>query len=218
MGCGDDAAPVPADAGAPIACDEVAAACPAAHPQPGGLCEGALSCPYPDEVDPSVTWTYDCTAGVWTAMSDCMLLGGGCPAPPLAESCSPAFSGMISGATIEIGPADASQPFRAFGDGEVVTPVVGGQGAAMIPFRVRVSGAAAPDCVLLERSIALTASGMVATIQSPVVLRCGQSLAVFIVLPALCEPGVYDAQLHVVLQGIGEATAHVMFEAPPCFD
>ncbi len=199
-----------ADAGDPAACLEPDRECPADRPLPGAPCEGELSCEYLDP-NGADTWTYTCLGGGWDAQVECTL-DGGCPTPPLAESCRPAFEGTLEGATVAIGPAD-SGAFRPFEAGEMVDLVWGPQGAPMFTFRVQVGGADAPACVRVESTLA--SEGMTSPMaRSDVVLHCGQSLGIFLIVPFAgidCEERVFEMDVAVSVQGVGTASARVRF-------
>ena len=63
--------------------------------------------------------------------------------PPPEDSCStPSNAGV---ATLEVGPD--SDPFVPFTDGQMVTFLIGGQFASMLPVRLRVGGANPPACL-----------------------------------------------------------------------
>ena len=65
---------------------------------------------------------------------------------PEPDQCS--TPAMTRGAlTVEVGPYEYDQPFRAFVDGDQIAKVRGGQGGEMVAYRLRVSGADAPACL-----------------------------------------------------------------------
>src|SRR5690349_12104699 len=106
-----DAGPV-ADAG-PEMCTIPQTTCPEDQPYAGAACATTEPCTYPDPGG-MYTWTYLCMGGGWAGMSDCVAAPGGtCPVGPLGEPCRPPFDGMLTGATVEIGPAGGGA-FRPF--------------------------------------------------------------------------------------------------------
>ena len=181
-------------------CFEPARECPVEPPLPGSPCEGMLSCPY--DLGAMAT----CAGGVWLFDTGCDGggPGGGC-APPPAEVCRDPFTGPLAGATVEIGPIDGA--FRPFSDHEPVTATYGGQGGAMVAYRVRINGVVVPsDCIDVSASV--TYDGM-APVPSHhgVVLHCDQTLGIFDVLPDRpCESRIYPVSMTVVVEGIGEST------------
>lgn len=208
-GSGDDGG-AEGDAGPlPESCAEPDTECPAVQPVPSGPCEAPLSCEYLDAngVD---TWTYECAGGRWTADVECNL-DGGCPVPPLAELCLDPFAETLEGATVELGSADVALPFATFEDGDDVDLVVGAQGGAMITFRLAVRGDDVPGCV--GATMTVTADGVAAAPQTArIALHCGVSLPVFAILPTeYCEAATIPVELHVEVEGIGEADAIVEF-------
>jgi len=179
-------------------------------PFPGGPCEGALSCDY--TVD-SFDWSWTCDDGVWSGQADCSeLLGGACPVPPPAESCSDPFAGEMAGA-IRVGPVELGQPFRAYEEGEAIDVVWGGQGSAMVFYRIAIDGEEPPSCAMVEAS--LTAEGMAPEgLTSAVTMRCGESLRLYTIVPigSCMETEPVDTVLEVTVQGIG--TTSVTLKVP----
>lgn len=236
VACGDDDAPAPVDdAGpgdgavvpdaardsgpredaGPQACTVPDMECPADQPFASAACDFDAMCTYPDP-DGSTTWTYQCMDGHWMGTNDCMPPPGGvCPVGPLAEGCRTPFDGTTS-ATIEIGPTGAGA-FRPFEPSEHITPIVGGQGAPMVTFRVRVTGDDVPACVALETQLTLDGGTPQTPTMRPLVLHCGESLAMFEIMGGdLCHPGPFSLEIHVTMQGVGEGTATVTFDEVPC--
>jgi len=201
------------------ACGVPDLACPAAKPYPGATCQVSSSCEYPvgDQMN---TWTYTCESGRWQAVASCNAPpGGGCPIPPLAEKCDTPFTGSASGAAIEIGIADPSQPFRSFQDGEEINMLWGGQGSPMVPYRVRVSGVDA-SCIRIDTTLTLAAKSAAPT-PNAIVLRCGESLSIYDIVPVDlldCQVNeqLVDLDILVEVQGVGSATAHVTLQNPGC--
>lgn len=196
-GCGPVAAPVDvgpgADASAP--CSEPDRACTEEPPLPGSPCEGMLSCPFP----PGGVAT--CAGGVWSFDPGC---DGGC-APPLAELCRSPFAGTLGRSRVELGPVDG--PFRPFSAHEIIAATFGGQGGAMLAYRVRIDGADVPACMTVDAVV--TYDGMTPVPSHRAVeLHCGQTLGVFEILPGSpCEARVYPITLDVEVAGAGTATA-----------
>lgn len=208
-----DTGPRP-DAG-PQTCTIADTECPADQPFSSAACDLADSCTYPDP-DGTTTWTYVCTDGLWMGTNDCMPPPGGvCPVGPLAEGCRTPFEGSMP-ATVEIGPPGAGA-FRPFRDGEPIELIVGGQGAPMIAFRVRVAGEDVPACVSMSTVLTADAGEPQPVSMRPLVLHCGESLSMFeIVGGDFCRPGPFTLDVHVTLAGIGESTATVTFGEVPC--
>jgi hypothetical protein len=80
------------------------------------------------------------------------------PTPPEPDVCDqpPAPGDGASIDAIEIGRADgAVQTFTPLADGDTVTVEIGGQGASMLPIRLRVHGAAAPACLAQTTEVRL---------------------------------------------------------------
>lgn len=223
-GCGDDgsaadAGPPGADAGradaGPLDCDTPATSCPAEQPHPGGPCVSGLECTYPvgDGVN---DWTYTCPGDRWEAMATCEEVLGGCPVPPLAESCRTPFEGTLAGASVALGPP-GPEAFRDFVDGERVALIYGNQGSPMLAFRVRLTGADAVTCGGLTATLSLGGPDT-ARSESAVVFRCGQTLDVFsIVTLDFCEERPYELTLDVEVAGVGSRQAHLEIMGG-CFD
>lgn len=190
---GSDGGTGGADVGA--SCFLPARECPEEPPLPGSPCEGMLSCPY------GTGGMGTCAGGVWLYDPGC---DGGC-APPLAEVCRDPFTGALSGAVVEIGPVDGA--FRPFSDHEPITAVYGGQGGAMINYRVRIDGMDVPaDCIEVSASVVYDAMAPVSS-RHGVVLHCDQTLGIFEVLPDRpCESRIYPVTMTVEVAGIGETS------------
>lgn len=193
-----------------IDCSEPDTTCPGALPYPGSPCAGALACDYGDDVIP---WHFTCEAGRWAGGPDCSMLGGACGIFPEAEGCADTFSGQLS-AAVEIGPAVVGEPFRAFEDGEVAAVEWGQQGLAMVHFRLRIDSDSAPSCIMTNRRIAPAGMDPYEA-SSPVTLRCGESLRMYLILPpgdcTVVEP--VETTLQIDVAGIGTGEARVM--VPP---
>lgn len=196
------------DAGA--SCVEPDRVCPADPPLPGSPCEGMLVCPYA----PSAMAT--CAGGTWLFDTGC---DGGPPGstcvPPLAEVCRTPFTGTLSGARIEIGPTTGA--FRPFMDHEPVTAEFGGQGGAMIAYRMRVDGTeVAPECVSVNATVTFDGMTPVESHRG-IRLHCGQSLGMFDVLPGSpCESRIYPVTMSVTVAGVGTTSATLDLMGGPC--
>ncbi|MBI3203397.1 MAG: hypothetical protein HYZ29_17800 [Myxococcales bacterium] len=170
--------------------------CPKAMPFPGAPCAlpAGKMCSYPISM-------YQCSSGKWQ-----QLCAGGC-APPMSESCSDPFAGTLAGGTLEVGHVDGSA-FKGYVDGEPIDVVWGGQGTAMLAYRIRIGATAnVPGCVLTETTLTV---GTQSTLPSklPVKLRCAESLAVYAIAPVeffACDPNKkVPITLKVVVPGVGE--------------
>ena len=179
--------------------------CPKTMPFPGAPCAlpAGKMCNYPISM-------YQCGSGKWQ-----QLCAGGC-APPMSEACSDPFTGSLSGATLEVGHV-AGATLKSYVDGEPIDVVWGGQGTAMLAYRVRIGAAAnAPSCVLTETTLTV---GAQATLPSklPVKLRCEESLAVYAIAPIeffACAPGKkVPITLKVVVPGVGEKSFALTVDA-----
>lgn len=204
---GDAAGGAGGAVGVEPSCSEPDTTCPGALPYPGSPCEGALACDYGDDVIP---WHFSCQAGRWEGGPDCSILGGACGIFPEAEGCADTFKGELT-ADIAIGPAVVGEAFRAFTEGETVEAEWGQQGLAMVHYRVRIDGEDVPDCVMTHRSMAPEGMEPYA-VSSPVTLRCGESLRMYLILPggdcSVTEP--VPTTLSVDVVGVGTGTAQVM--------
>ena len=204
--CGEDRPARPDAGGSGDAGGETCGApdrsCPAVMPSPGGLCEGVLDCVY---VEPSTNqWRYSCPAGVWVAENVLCAHDGIC-VPPLFETCEAPFAGTLAGATVEVGPPAGA--FRAFAMGDAVPIVWGPQGGAMIPARIRVAGADAPDCIREAATVTVDALPG-APQRNDIALHCGLSQPVFLILPVSCGVAPeYVVDLDVMVDGIGATQA-----------
>jgi hypothetical protein len=180
-----------------LSCLEPDRVCPEEPPLPGSPCEGMLVCPY------SGGGMGTCAGGVWAFDPGCDG-GGGC-APPLAEICRTPFAGTLSGGSVEIGPPDG--PFRPFTDHEVVSATFGGQGGAMIGYRVRVNGVEVPACMTVDAVVTYDGMAPVPSHRG-IELHCGQTLSVYDILPDRpCEARIYPVTLTVEVVGVGSTTA-----------
>jgi hypothetical protein len=183
--------------------------CPVEHPHPGAPCSGELACEYgADETED--LWRYECYEGQWSAWSDWEEV------PPLAEICLDPFEGVIGGA-IDIGPLNANEAFRPFDDCEVADLIWGGQGSAMLAYRLRVRDVESPACVLVTTTIDPTGGGETQQSNSRVAVHCNESLAVYVPLE-VSDCGTHDLglQIHVAVEGIGETSARVIMQRAEC--
>lgn len=201
-------------AGEPVDCDAPQTSCPASMPFPGGPCDDGLSCDYQED---GFEWDWTCQDGVWSGQANCdMLVGGTCPIAPPAETCSDPFAGQLSQAVLEVGPVEMGQPFRPFDAGESPEVVWGGQGSAMVFYRIAVDGEELPSCVEVDAS--LTPVGFSPeSLKHNVRLRCGESLRLYLIVPfGTCEETEpVDTVLRVEVAGVGatEATLAIPPEA-----
>src|SRR4051812_1071844 len=83
--------------------------------------------------------------------------GPSAPSPPPVDGCDRVGSGAAE--AIEIGVAGSAEldgqpaPFTALVEGGAVPTIRGGQGAQMIGWRLRLSGASVPDCILEKLAV-----------------------------------------------------------------
>ena len=111
----------------------------------------------PPRVPPRAANTAECRCSRYdAAMRSCVLvlamLATGCPRSgvPAPDSCVRGAAGAVT--ALELGPGGSGEdtPFSPWRDGDVVTPVFGGQGFTMVVLRMRVTGAAPPTCLAQE--------------------------------------------------------------------
>lgn len=188
-------------------CGEVDVACPAMRPFAGSPCEGDLQCTYVED-NGFTTWTSTCLSGAWTSSASCgeEPIGGTCGGtPPTAEACSNPFGGTLE-ASVEIGPA-SEEIFRPFFDGEEVSIEWGGQGSPMVFYRLKLGGPELPTCVGLTVSVESPLFFEPFPYTDSVVLRCGQSLSMYTIVPygeCTTTEGTFDATVRVTVAGVGE--------------
>ncbi len=190
----------------PERCD-VDTACPEDAPLAGGPCMGTLSCPYYTCGGPPFADTYVCNAGQWTLEST-MCIG----APPaLAELCRAPTTSFDTSARFVITPDAAGA--APFADGQHVELVVGPQGGAMIPYRIRIEGLdETPTCI--HSSATVTMEGMTAMGEKLLRLRCGSTLRVYEILP-ICPPmGDHEVTLEVTVEGLGTQSISLLVTNP----
>ncbi|MDQ3035954.1 MAG: hypothetical protein M3Y87_26355 [Myxococcota bacterium] len=202
LACGGDP---PVEPEPDPSCSVADVSCPSEAPFAGAPCEGELRCPYSTTTGEG---TFTCVGGRW----DGSILCAGC-APPLAESCASPFAGSAPG-SVELGAPGGA--FAAFADGERAPVEWGGQGFAMIGYRVRAGGDAPPSCVRLTSRVRIDGGEWVQGTR-PVALRCGQSLQVLDILPELpCEFRDYSVDVEVDVEGVGSGAAHLIVEGGGC--
>lgn len=196
----------------PESCDTPDTSCPADKPHPGAPCQGALSCAYDQQE--VVPWSFTCVGGFWDGEPDCSEIVGGCPVAPPAESCNDTFAGVRDDAALAVGPSTLGAAFRPFEAGEEVTVQWGGQGSAMIFYRVQLDGEDLPGCVLVRTTIA--AEGVAPeTTTGAVRLRCGETLGMYIIVPyGDCEnTEPVPTTLTVEVEGIGQREVMLLVPA-----
>jgi len=92
------------------------------------------------------------TLAMWTAALGC----GGPAAAPAVDSCAAASPGSVDSLELGAGvPAafGSEPPFMPLADGDGMQLVRGGQGANMLGFVLRVSGATAPSCLQQQTTV-----------------------------------------------------------------
>lgn len=158
-------------------------------------------------------WTLTCVDDAWEARATCdeEPRGGVCFLPSGAETCDTPFDGSSTG-SVEVGPGSAVGAFRPFTEGELVDVEVGGQGSAMVWYRVRVEGEDLPTCVRVTTVLDATAVDFPQEIVRDVVLRCGASSDMFTIVPLgnCTRTGQPIAMtLTVDVQGLGQVRRSV---------
>jgi hypothetical protein len=203
VGCGNTGPGADAGADAPPERCEVDMVCPEEAPLAGGPCMGTLSCPYYRCGGPPFGDTYVCNAGQWMLESSMCL---GVP-PTLAELCRTPQTTGLEGARFVLTPdAAGATPYT---DGQRVELVIGPQGGAMIPYRVRVEGLdATPTCI--RATARVTSDGRTADDTKQLRLRCGSTLRVYEILPLCPLPGDHEITLEVTVEGIGTQTVRLI--------
>lgn len=188
-------------------CGSVDTSCPTDPPHPGAPCSVSSTCSY-------AVLEYSCSGGVW--VDQCNAGGGGSCIPPFTEHCNAPFTGNLSGASVEIGPANLGA-FTPLSDGDSTEIIWGGQGAPMIGYRLRVTGDA-PACV--SATVTPSFAGFTAPAdQWNVTLRCGESLTMYTILPleeAGCPSGVQELAFEVNVAGVGQRTLALKVDSPGC--
>lgn len=186
----------------PERCD-IDSVCPEEPPLAGGPCAGALRCDYFTCGGPPFADTYECQSGGWVFVAS-MCIG----APPaLAERCRVPDTAFDATARFVITPdAAGAEPYR---DGDRVTLVIGPQGGAMIPYRVRIEGVEeTPTCV--HASARIESDGMTSTSDANLRLRCGSTLRVYEIMPLCPAAGEHEATLEVTVEGLGTQTVRLL--------
>lgn len=189
----------------PERCD-VDTTCPEEAPLAGGPCldpSAALSCPYYTCGGPPFGDTYVCRGGQWTLEST-MCLG----APPaLAELCRTPVTSFDAAARFVLTPdAAGAAPYT---NGQHVDLVIGPQGGAMIPYRVRLEGLdETPTCI--HATARVTSDGMTAMDDKQLRLRCGSTLRVYEILPLCPLPGDHPLTLEVTVEGLGTQSVELV--------
>ncbi len=205
---GNQDAAVVADAS--VECTVVDQNCPDIRPYAGGLCEGELTCSYPEES--MTTWTFTCSEqGEW--IGDCESNApDGCSGIPLSKTCENPFDGNREDTAVEIGPVSITEPFRTFTNDEMIDVVWGGQGLPMLAYRIRLVGGDDLGCISVNTTLEIGGN----VIQSgaiPSTLRCGQTPTVYTILDGdICDDRIYDLEVEVVIDGIGTATSSLTFQ------
>lgn len=205
----------PADDASAEMCTIPDTTCPLDQPLSGAACDTSMTCTYPDPG--GFSWTYQCMDQAWAGVSDCdpsMLLGGGCPVGPLAESCRPPFTGTLTDASVEVGDQGVGA-FQPLVDGATVDLITGGQGLSMVGFRLRVTGTSLPRCVTATTTLTVDA-GAPSPDMRHVALHCGVTLSMFQVVPDTCDGGMHTLDIQAELPGIGSAHVSVRYQSTPC--
>lgn len=202
LGCGNGpGADVGTDA-PPERCD-IDTSCPEEAPLSGGPCAGALSCEYATCGGGPFVDTYACQSEQWMFVSS-MCLG----APPvLAELCRTPTTSWDPSARFVITPDAAGA--APYSDGQRIDLVIGPQGGAMIPYRVRLEGLdETPTC--LRSTAVVTSDGMTAMDTKQLRLRCGSTLRVYEILPLCPMPGEHEVTLEVTVEGLGTQSVRLL--------
>lgn len=136
--------------------------------------------------------------------------GAGCgPAPnaPPPDSCATPSAGSID--TLELGTATTTDlsggtsPFAPLHDGDGVALIRGAQGANMLGFKLRVSGASAPSCLGQTTTITDTSGGRV-TGSSPPLATYAQPDGTRVTKP-MWLPADYPANFIVSVTAAGQS-------------
>lgn len=199
VGCLDSTRMADAGFDAPPERCDIDTRCPEEAPLSGGPCEdpaGALRCPYYTCGGPPFGDTYVCRDRQWTIETSMCV---GVP-PALAELCRAPVTSFDASTRFVITPdAAGAAPYTS---GQRVELVVGPQGGAMIPYRVRLEGAeATPTCIRATASV--TSDGITAMDEKQLRLRCGSTLRVYEILPLCPLPGEHPVTLEVTVEGLG---------------
>ena len=84
----------------------------------------------------------------------------------------------------------------------------------MLEFRLKVDDDQAPQCLTYQMSAA-TSAGTNAEASGTVRTRCGESLAMYIILPLEvidCDTSTFDVQLLLTIEGLGERSYDLTFQ------
>lgn len=133
-------------------------------------------------------------------------------APP-TEACDGPFQGELEGALVFVGPPGEGE-FRPFEDGESVPIEVGGQGLAMIFFRMQMVGEDLPACAIVTTTIAAEPVPT-ESFKRVTRFRCGESLSSYVIIPfGDCTPTEpVDTTLTIDIEGVG--ATEVVLSVPP---
>jgi hypothetical protein len=100
---------------------------------------------------------------------------------------------------------------------EPMRAIIGGQGAGMVNFRLRVDSPAAPSCVTLITRTTVDGGTPQQTTRD-LALRCGESLGILEIIPAdACDPTVtLDLDVEIEVVGIGTTAGHFLVQGGDC--
>ena len=205
-----DAEPAPQLCGTPMT------SCPPNQPGlfVGAPCEGEdLLCSY-EIMAGGEYWHFSCVEGRWHLDVECLAIGGACGVLPPSEACLGPHENAPLGMDFDIGPATSEAAFTPFTPGQEVSLSWGGQGAPMLEFRLKVDDDEAPQCLSYHMSAELSA-GTNAEASGTVRTRCGESLAMYIILPLEvidCDTSMFDVQLTLTIEGLGERVYTLSFQ------
>jgi hypothetical protein len=186
----------------------------------GGPCEGGdLLCSYEISADWEY-WHFTCVDGRWEMEPECLGDGGPCGISPPSEACLGPYDGDSLGAGFDLGPVSLQDAFSPFEAGQEVSLTWGGQGSPMLEFRLEVADVEAPECLSYQMTAELSA-GTNAQAAGTVRLRCGKSLAMYIILPLEiidCDTSLFDLHLTLTIPGLGERVYDLTFRGgDACF-
>jgi len=180
---------------------------------PDGPCAGELTCSY-DIYEGLEVWYFTCTDGRLVMTYDCIGIGGACGITPPAEACLDPYDAGATGDGVQIGPPTLTEAFAPFEDGQMIPVAWGGQGSPMVEFRLALDTIETIDCISYQLT-AETSAGTNAQTAGTVRLRCGDSLAMYLVLPTEvidCDEGVFDLHLELTVEGFGTTTYDLTFQ------
>jgi hypothetical protein len=101
----------------------------------------------------------------WIGCAIVAVLDGGClfrscgGVTPQPDACTPGSDAPVDGLQIGVG---EEGPFLPYADGDVIHPVVGGQGATMILLRLRARGPLVPACMQQHTLVTDATGGVLA--------------------------------------------------------